>query len=50
MSLKLDGKKLSLEIEERLNDYISSNKKIMRLSILEILIGCFNGTWLLLHR
>ena len=28
MSLKLDGKKLSLEIEERLNDYISSNKKI----------------------
>ena len=26
MSLKLDGKKLSLEIEERLNDYISSNK------------------------
>ena len=27
MSLKLDGKKLSLEIEERLNDYISSNKK-----------------------
>ena len=31
MSLKLDGKKLSLEIEERL-------------SILEILIGCFTGT------
>ena len=28
MSLKLDGKKLSLEIEERLNNYISSNKKI----------------------
>ena len=28
MSLKLDGKKLSLEIEERLTDYISSNKKI----------------------
>ncbi|MDC2975549.1 bifunctional methylenetetrahydrofolate dehydrogenase/methenyltetrahydrofolate cyclohydrolase FolD [Prochlorococcus sp. AH-736-D23] len=27
MSLKLDGKKLSLEIEERLTDYISSNKK-----------------------
>jgi len=27
MSLKLDGKKLSLEIEERLNDYIFSNKK-----------------------
>jgi len=26
MSLKLDGKKLSLEIEERLTDYISSNK------------------------
>ena len=26
MSLKLDGKKLSLEIEERLNDYISINK------------------------
>ena len=26
MSLKLDGKKLSLEIEGRLNDYISSNK------------------------
>ena len=26
MSLKLDGKKLSLEIEERLNVYISSNK------------------------
>ena len=26
MSLKLDGKKLSLEIEERLNDYISNNK------------------------
>jgi len=25
-------------------------KKIMRLSILEILIGCFNGTWLRLHR
>ncbi|MCR8540425.1 MAG: bifunctional methylenetetrahydrofolate dehydrogenase/methenyltetrahydrofolate cyclohydrolase FolD [Prochlorococcus marinus CUG1439] len=28
MSLKLDGKKLSLKIEERLNNYISSNKKI----------------------
>ena len=27
MSLKLDGKKLSLEIEERLKDYIFSNKK-----------------------
>ena len=27
MSLKLDGKKLSLEIEEKLNKYISSNKK-----------------------
>ena len=26
MSLKLDGKKLSLEIEEKLNNYISSNK------------------------
>ena len=30
MSLKLDGKKLSLEIEERLNNFISSNKKIAR--------------------
>ena len=30
MSLKLDGKKLSLEIEERLNEYISSNKKIAK--------------------
>ena len=30
MSLKLDGKKLSLEIEERLNDYISTNKKIAK--------------------
>ena len=28
MSLKLDGKKLSLQIEERLSDYISSNEKI----------------------
>ena len=27
MSLKLDGKKLSLEIEERLTHYISINKK-----------------------
>ena len=27
MSLKLDGKKLSLEIEERLYNYISINKK-----------------------
>jgi len=27
MSLKLDGKKLSLEIEERLKDYIFNNKK-----------------------
>ena len=25
-------------------------KKIMRLSIFEILVGCFIGTWLLLHR
>jgi len=25
-------------------------KKIMRLSIFEILVGCFLGTWLLLHR
>jgi len=32
MSLKLDGKKLSLEIEERLNNYISSNKKIAKRS------------------
>ncbi len=30
MSLKLDGKKLSLEIEERLTEYISSNKKITK--------------------
>ena len=30
MSLKLDGKKLSLEIEERLNDYISSNTKFTK--------------------
>jgi len=30
MSLKLDGKKLSLEIEERLKNYISSNKKIAK--------------------
>jgi len=30
MSLKLDGKKLSLEIEERLNNYISSNIKIAK--------------------
>ena len=30
MSLKLDGKKLSLEIEERLNDYISRNKNIAK--------------------
>jgi methylenetetrahydrofolate dehydrogenase (NADP+)/methenyltetrahydrofolate cyclohydrolase len=30
MSLKLDGKKLSLEIENRLNDYISNNKKIAK--------------------
>ena len=30
MSLKLDGKKLSLEIEERLSDYISSNKTIAK--------------------
>ena len=28
MSLKLDVKKLSLEIEERLNKFISINKKI----------------------
>ena len=32
MSLKLDGKKLSLEIEERLNEYISNNKKIAKRS------------------
>jgi hypothetical protein len=25
-------------------------KKIIRLSILEIFIGCFNGTWLLFHK
>ena len=30
MSLTLDGKKLSLEIEEKLNNYISSNKKIAK--------------------
>jgi len=30
MSLKLDGKKLSLEIEKRLNEYISSNKEIAK--------------------
>jgi len=30
MSLKLDGKKLSLEIEKRLNEYISSNKKLQK--------------------
>ena len=30
MSLKLDGKKLSLDIEEKLNNYISSNKKITK--------------------
>ena len=30
MSLKLDGKKLSLEIEERLSDYILNNKKLQK--------------------
>ena len=30
MSLKLDGKKLSLQIEKRLNNYISSNEKIAK--------------------
>jgi len=30
MSLKLDGKKLSLEIEKRLNEFISINKKIAK--------------------
>ena len=30
MSLKLDGKKFSLEIEERLTEYIFSNKKIAK--------------------
>ena len=30
MSLKLDGKKLSLEIERRLSDYISNNKIIAK--------------------
>jgi len=30
MSLKLDGKKLSLEIEERLTNYIFSNNKIAK--------------------
>ena len=30
MSLKLDGKKISLDIEERLNDYIFSNKKFAK--------------------
>ena len=30
MSLKLDGKKLSLEIEERLNNYISVNRKVAK--------------------
>ena len=30
MSLKLDGKKLSLEIEERLTNYISSKIKIAK--------------------
>ena len=30
MSLKLDGKKLSLEIEERLTNYISINKKLQK--------------------
>ena len=32
MSLKLDGKKLSLEIEEQLKNYISLNKKITKRS------------------
>ena len=32
MSLKLDGKKLSLEIEERLKDYIFANKEIAKRS------------------
>ncbi len=30
MSIKLDGKKLSLEIEEKLNNYIFNNKKIAK--------------------
>ena len=30
MSLKLDGKKLSLEIEERLKNYIQINKTIAK--------------------
>ena len=40
MSLKLDGKKLSLEIEERLNDYISINKrKTIKKICLELIFG-----------
>ena len=35
MSLKLDGKKLSLEIQERLNEYISSNEEIVGFSFFE---------------
>ena len=36
MSLKLDGKKLSLEIEERLTEYISNNKIKNKLLFIEI--------------
>ena len=30
MSIKLDGKKLSLEIEQKLNNFISSNERIAK--------------------
>ena len=37
-------------LKEEIIEIKMHTKKIMRLSILEILIGCFTGTWLLLHR
>ena len=37
-------------LKEEIIEIKMQTKKIMRLSILEILAGCFIGTWLLLHR
>ena len=37
-------------LKEEIIEIKMHTKKIMRLSILEILIGCFTGTWLRLQR
>ena len=49
ISAKFKGE-IRSNLKEEITEIKMHTKKIMRLSILEILMGCFTGTWLRLQK